>query len=878
MKYYVIKILVMSIGFFPTTIARAATQFTPIQISTLQNGNSNSSSAQCFETPQLDSQQNRKILRQFINKKTQANAHLKLGNDYKNRGKLERAIHHYEQALNISKKISDCQVIAIAQSNIGDAYKSKGDFKSALEFLNQALIIFQKSNDLSGKARTLNNISSAYYINGDFNKALESGQEALSILEHVNASKDKARIIRNIGETYRKMGNLKEALKLYNQALHIHQELEVKDKLGEAHTLNGIGVIYRNIRQSTLSMDKEQDLFIFNLSVDNFNNALHIFQRIKNPEGEAAALNNLGEVYINKNSQEAVKQLKKARLIRQNIGDKVGEISTLQSLGRIARASKEFKKALIYFNKALSISRSIENRLGEESSLNNIALVYTKQNQFERAITYLEKDQRVILNLRQGLKKENRKLFLDEHSGTAIALIDMLINKKRFDDAFRWANLSSTVDLADYNRIINAKVLNPQVQQEIENLDRQYQKLQSQFKSLSESGKFSDALADKFRDDEAKLNRKRHNISSRFPEVAELFESTPRDITQLRASIPSGTTVIYPFLLTNVNDIPNTIAFFIITKEKVTVVKKNINPSNFDSLLIETSQNIADRGGDNYTNKLIELYNLLIRPIESQIQSTNPKQLSIIATGKLRYLPFEALYDSRTEQYLIQKYAISYLTRLSTRSLADKSYTNTPKKILALGNPRPNTSQSLLGTEDEVNRIAKIMPNSKALIGSNATLRAFKNQALQFSLLHLATHGCFQKGGCKTIGLEENTILFADQQLNIADAAFLGLQNIDLITLSACQTALETESNGEQIAGLAYLFERAGAKSTIASLWNVYDETAPDIMVDFYKNINNKMSKGEALRLAKLKYINSYPPLLAHPFYWAPFILIGDPR
>ena len=97
MKYYVIKILVMSIGFFPTTIARAATQFTPIQISTLQNGNSNSSSAQCFETPQLDSQQNRKILRQFINKKTQANAHLKLGNDYKNRGKLERAIHHYEQ-------------------------------------------------------------------------------------------------------------------------------------------------------------------------------------------------------------------------------------------------------------------------------------------------------------------------------------------------------------------------------------------------------------------------------------------------------------------------------------------------------------------------------------------------------------------------------------------------------------------------------------------------------------------------------------------------------------------------------------------------------------------------------------------------------------
>ena len=90
--------------------------------------------------------------------------------------------------------------------------------------------------------------------------------------------------------------------------------------------------------------------------------------------------------------------------------------------------------------------------------------------------------------------------------------------------------------------------------------------------------------------------------------------------------------------------------------------------------------------------------------------------------------------------------------------------------------------------------------------------------------------------------------------------------------MSACQTALETNSNGEEIAGLAYLFEQAGAKAVIASLWSAEDKTTQEIMVQFYQNLKQGMSKGEALRQAKLSQIDS------HPFYWAPFVLIGDAR
>ncbi len=91
-------------------------------------------------------------------------------------------------------------------------------------------------------------------------------------------------------------------------------------------------------------------------------------------------------------------------------------------------------------------------------------------------------------------------------------------------------------------------------------------------------------------------------------------------------------------------------------------------------------------------------------------------------------------------------------------------------------------------------------------------------------------------------------------------------------SLSACQTAKEANSNGEEISGVAYIFERAGAKAVMASLWDADDEAAKQLMIQFYENLQQGMSKGEALRQAKLKQIHR------HPYFWSPFVLIGDAR
>ena len=168
--------------------------------------------------------------------------------------------------------------------------------------------------------------------------------------------------------------------------------------------------------------------------------------------------------------------------------------------------------------------------------------------------------------------------------------------------------------------------------------------------------------------------------------------------------------------------------------------------------------------------------------------------------------------------------------------------------------------------------------NSQIYKNQQATLNTFKNQALNFPIIHLGTHCCYRPDGCDDLGMAPFTLLFANnQQYPLKEASQLGLTNTELITLGACETARDVDGVG--LAGLAYLLERAGAKTTLASLWNATDAVieaesteypTTEILNQFYANWQQGMTKAEAIQQAKLTYINQ------DPFFWAPFILIGD--
>jgi CHAT domain-containing protein/predicted negative regulator of RcsB-dependent stress response len=793
------------------------------------------------------------IMRQVGNRAGEAATLNNIGRVYDSIGQPQEALKYYNQALPIRREVGDRAGEAATLNNIGAVYDSIGQPQEALKYYNQALPISREVGSRSGEATTLHNIGAVYNSISQPQKALEYYNQALPIRREVGDRSGEATTLNNIGRVYDSISQLPEALKYYNQALPIRRE--VGDRSGEAATLNNIGAVYH-------SNSQPQEALKY------YNQALPISREVGDRSGEAATLNNIGAVYhSNSQPQEALKYYNQALPILRQVANRAGEATTLNNIGAVYNSISQPQEALKYYNQALPIRRSVGDRAGEATTLSNIGAVYRDTKQPNQAIENLQQSIQITLEIRSGLQRENRQKFLEAERGSPVALTSLLIDQNQADRAFQWINIATTADLADYTRLIGAQVANPQTQKTLDEWNQKNQQLQFLRRQLEDN--FSENLARQMRELEAEVNSEAEKIRRQFPEVAELFETTPKDIAQLKASIAPDTVVIQPVLLTNINNVPNTIALFVLTKDSLSVKKITLDPAEFDKLLTEHRQEISNYLNSDYRETGGKLYDILIRPVEDQIQALSPKQLSIIATGRLRYIPFETLWDTKDRQFLIQKYPVNYLTRISTRSIPNSTLQG---GVLALGNPIPREPQNLAGTEEEVRNIAQSFPGSSAYIGKAATLDKFKTQAPRFPFLHLATHGCFQQGGCQKLGMEENTLLFADSQFNIREAALLGLQNTRLLTLSACQTAMQANSNGEEISGVAYVFERAGAQAVMASLWSVSDSATKDLMVEFYQNINKGMSKNEALRQAKLSQLQR------HPFYWSPFILIGDAR
>ena len=654
---------------------------------------------------------------------------------------------------------------------------------------------------------------------------------------------------------YTQTGKPQQAIELFQQVLKLSQQKGDKENEAVAHL--GLGVNYRNIGQPQPALVQ-------------YNQALLIFRELKNRNMEAITLNNIGAVYrgIGK-PEEALKYYNQALPIRREVGDRGGEATTLSNIGVVYAGIGKPEEALKYYNQALPILRAVGDRGGEATTLSNIGLVYRDTNQPANAITNFEASAEIYLSLRGGLTRENRAAFIKDNRGTAIGLIDLLIRQNQPEKAYPWANRFTTFELANYNLLINAKVANPTAQTAIDNWNQQQQTINFLRQQLKDN--YSPEKVRQLQTLEAESFKQAEAISKIYPEAAELFETKATDIQQLRQNIAADTLVIHPVLLTNTKNVPNAIALFLLTRQQLKVILIPIDPQKLDQLLqtYKTQLNGDFKNATDFINISSQLYNLLIRPIEKQIQTLAPKKLAIITTGKLRGIPFESLYDEKADQYLIEKYPIHYLTRISTAKLFPQS-SQPDLKILAIANPRP-TKIDLPGTEQQANYITQNFPNSQQYSREQATLTTFKDNSPKFPILHLGTHGCFQSQGCPTLNMEANTLLFANgEKYNIADAALLGLKDTQLIVFSACQTAKEIDENDQSLPGLAYIFERAGAKNIIATLWNSEDNTSVEIMSQFYANLKQGMSKSEALQKAKLSQIKR------HPAFWSVFILIGE--
>lgn len=279
-----------------------------------------------------------------------------------------------------------------------------------------------------------------------------------------------------------------------------------------------------------------------------------------------------------------------------------------------------------------------------------------------------------------------------------------------------------------------------------------------------------------------------------------------------------------------------------------------------------------------------EIYSWLIEPAEQEIADSGVKTLVFVLDGSLRNIPMALLYDQKEQKYLIEKdYNIALSSGLQLT--APQPLKRSPIKVLAAGSTRDFPAYRfppIPKVEDELRTIKSIFDDSEILLDQEFT-EARLQQKLQesdFPVVHLATHGQFGSTSEQTFilsGAETGNPLINVNQFDslLRVGSLRRSQPIELLVLSACNTA---EGDNQAILGLAGVAVRAGARSTIATLWGANDEATANLMGKFYKNLADDTfkTKSSALRKAQLDLLAEENSQYRHPYYWAPFVLIGN--
>jgi len=374
-------------------------------------------------------------------------------------------------------------------------------------------------------------------------------------------------------------------------------------------------------------------------------------------------------------------------------------------------------------------------------------------------------------------------------------------------------------------------------------------------------------------------------IRTQNPQYESLLAIRPVNFSKLQKFIPADTAIVQYF--------PSETALyiFVATNKDLKIHKVGATAQELKGL-VEAFRRVAVRDYLQYAmgggaplamnstgpsaQKLIEplkanlfrLHTLLVDPVEADI--ADKAVVAFIPTGSLNYLPFSALARPAAGgvEFLAQRKQCVTLMKSSDLDQLGRKPALSKGSVLALGNPDGSLPESV----SEVENIAKLF-NSQAFVGKQATRdRLTKTPGIAY--LHLATHGVLDARDPSA-----SYLVMAGQadgaQLSIPQIYDLKLEGVRLVTLSACQTALGERDPGSELTTLADAFSIAGSNSVVASLWSVSDESTKDLMVEFYGQLKQGKSLANSLQSAEIKLIQSGR---SHPFYWAPFVLIGDWR
>ncbi len=848
-----------------------------------------------------------------------------------------KAVDHLSRSLQIAREVGDKQLEGTTLNNLGLISDEQGDYRHALELYERALELHRASHFERGESDTLGNIGGDYLLLGQYREATKYYEQALELDERLNlkpaasldlgnlalcrlglgqpqeavrtfdramalareagTEKDEADWHKGKGSALLRLGKYAEAREEYGMALEVYERAGLKRELIEA--LNDDGTLHVRLGDSASA---ETD----------FRRAIELSRSIGHPRGVTENLMSLGELEWRRHRyeqaaalygetferakqvddkasmaaslvqlalalrdlgrpEEGVPKAQQALEIARSASAALLEAEALYALGELARKRSDGRKALEHYGAGDEIAR----RAGDTELTWRLAYgkgqALETLGQNDEAVAAYRQAIETIEEVRSQLREERFQAgYIEDKYQVYVSLVRLLLKMGKIGEAFTY---TEKLRARSYSDLINRSL--PQESEKEAELRARIRQLQraieqEQAKPSAEKKRnalelYSTELVVAEREYQAILD----DLRGTHPAYATALALAVPPTERVQAELPADSALI-EYVVGE-----DGVAIFALTTTDLRATTVAIRAENLRSKIELFRDLLTRERGNDWLKPAESLYQLLIAPIEQAGWLKGITRLYLVPHTVLHYLPFAALVHpgSGGGRFLVEDYEVAYLAAASALVYGAKR--EDPKPSLFVLAP---AQSGLQFAQQEARAVGALFPDDRlVLVGRQATKSAFQRQAARYQIIHLATHGFFDKFNPVFSGVQLEPEAHEDGRLQVYEILRLHLE-ARLVTLSACETALESGyfveyPAGDDFVGLSRAFLFAGSSAVLASLWEVDDRSTSQLMRAFYRGLQ-KTEGAAALRQAQLALLKP-GSRYRRPYFWAPFVLMG---
>ncbi|MEA5466756.1 CHAT domain-containing protein [Leptothoe sp. PORK10 BA2] len=760
---------------------------------------------------------------------------------YQELGQWQQAEQAIQQSLTLLEKNgSPAEVLARVLNTQGSIQLALGQPAAALATWEKATEYYQALDDQVGQIGSQLNQAQAMQTLGFYRRAQTLLDQLATAVEAQSDSSLKATTLRSLGSLLQVTGHLEQSQTLLEQSLAITETLEQP-----AETAKTLFALANTLRARN---QPDQALKIYH----------QLMASTTSPQGHLETQLNLLSLLV------TLQRWDEAEPLLTSLGQ---ELPNLQASRSAIYSRVNFTESALTFNQARSPglspiaihdladllaqgaqqAKALQDPRAESLALGQLGQLYVTTQQWQQA---REVTQQAIRLANHGQAKDIGyrwqwqlgKIYQQQNQkGRAIATYTEAVN---------------TLASVRADLLATSSELQFSIREKVEPLYRELVSL----------------LLESDTADQKALKQSLNLIEDlQLVELENYFRSACIDTQSKQIDqIDPQAAVIYPIILADRIEVVLALPNQPLSHYRTTLPKTELE-NTLDQFFIAFNPALPDRRRLQFSK---QLYDWLIRPAEAQLTQHHIKTLVFVLDGKLRNIPMAALHDG--EKYLIENYGVALTPGLELMGPHFSPAKPLEALILGVSESRQGFSP-LPGVKEEVERISSNLQKSQVYLDQAFTKQAFEAQvkATPYPILHLATHGQFSSDLASTFLLAwDQTIALADLDTLLKDRRIQARHPIELMVLSACQTA---EGDDRATLGLAGMAIKSGARSTLATLWSVNDHSTVQLINNFYSVLgtpNVSITKAEALRQAQLSMLKTSN--YSHPFYWASFVLIGN--